>query len=720
MRVAVRADASARIGAGHVMRCLTLAEALRERGAEVHFVCRAHAGHMAARIEAAGFPVSLLPAPPPALAPVADADYAAWLGVPAETDAHETVAALDGWRPHWLIVDHYALDARWERALRPHCERMLVIDDLADRDHDADLLLDQNLVADMDGRYDGRVPPHCGRLLGPDYALLQPGYAELHPRTPPRTGRIQRIFVFFGMADGANLTGRTIAAFLALQRPDIGLDVVIDPESAHAAALREQATAHGPIALHGPLPSLAPLMMKADLAIGAAGATSWERCCLGLPSLVVTLAENQTPIAAALDRQRCIRWLGHRDTVSDAMLTSALQEALLSGLASEMSRRGLALVDGRGTERVAGIMALSHETPLTARLARVDDEALILRWANDPLVRRNAFNPAAIDPEGHRAWFYQRLRDPDGCRIYIVETDHGLPIGQVRFELSDDGWSIDYALDACARGRKLGANLLQTALHAFRRSMNGVLVFGRVKPDNRPSRTVFERLGFTAEAGGGSLSIAVCSDTGSWINGHIPALLLGWMAAGHRCAWGHAADQLPGGDLCFYLSYGRIVDRRTRERYENNLVVHESALPNGKGWSPLTWQILEGRNAIPVTLFEAAEHVDSGPIYAQRWITFRGHELIDELRAAQAEASFDLCRWFVAEYPDSVAHAREQTGEESVYPRRRPADSRLDPDRTLRDHFNLMRVVDNDRYPAFVHLRGHRYRLAIHDDGKDA
>ncbi|TVR83268.1 MAG: hypothetical protein EA405_04715, partial [Rhodospirillales bacterium] len=194
-------------------------------------------------------------------------------------------------------------------------------------------------------------------------------------------------------------------------------------------------------------------------------------------------------------------------------------------------------------------------------------------------------------------------------------------------------------------------------------------------------------------------------------------MVLGWLAAGHRCAWGHAADELPGGDLCFFLSYERIVDRRTRKKYGNNLVVHESALPEGKGWSPLTWQILEGRNTIPMTLFEAAEHVDSGPIYAERWITFRGHELIDELRAAQAEATLHLCPWFVAEYPDSVAHAREQTGEESVYPRRQPTDSELDPDRTLRDQFNLMRVVDNDRYPAVIHLRGHRYRLAIHDDG---
>ena len=115
----------------------------------------------------------------------------------------------------------------------------------------------------------------------------------------------------------------------------------------------------------------------------------------------------------------------------------------------------------------------------------------------------------------------------------------------------------------------------------------------------------------------------------------------------HQCVWVHSSADLPGGDLCFYLSYGQIVDQPTREKYKNNLVVHESELPKGKGWSPLTWQILEGHNRIPVTLIEATEHVDGGVIYAQRWIEFEGHELIDEIHNAQAEATYELCRWFV-------------------------------------------------------------------------
>jgi methionyl-tRNA formyltransferase len=156
-----------------------------------------------------------------------------------------------------------------------------------------------------------------------------------------------------------------------------------------------------------------------------------------------------------------------------------------------------------------------------------------------------------------------------------------------------------------------------------------------------------------------------------------------------------------------------MVPRAVRQRFQHVLVVHESDLPKGRGWSPLTWQILDGAHQIPVTLFEAEDDVDSGPIYAQRWIAFEGHELIDELRAAQAEATHGLCRAFVDDYPDSAAQGREQTGEATYYPRRRPADSEIDPERSLGAQFNKLRVADNRRYPVFFECRGKRYILQI-------
>ena len=208
-------------------------------------------------------------------------------------------------------------------------------------------------------------------------------------------------------------------------------------------------------------------------------------------------------------------------------------------------------------------------------------------------------------------------------------------------------------------------------------------------------------------------NIGVCSDANSWINAAIPELLLSWLAAGHRVSWAHDAAELPAGDICFYLSYGRIVGADLLARYRNNLVVHESDLPKGRGWSPLTWQVLEGADLIVVTLFEAADAVDSGPIYLQESIELQGNELVDGLRRLQADATFRLCRSFVSEYPEVLTKQRPQEGEPSYYRRRRPPDGELDPDQTLRMLFNLLRVSDNQRYPAWFEIDGVEYTLRI-------
>ncbi len=354
----VRTDASTTIGHGHVMRCLTLASALRERGAEVSFVCRNHDGHLCDLIEERGFVVSRLPAPKAGLQAEDAPAYVAWLGSSEQEDAEQTHAVIEasGAKPHWLVVDHYAIGRRWESALRTSAERIMVIDDLADRLHDCDLLLDQNLVAQMHTRYADKVPAGCRMLLGPEYALLQPIYTELHDRMPPREGPIRRILIFFGGTDCDNLTGRTLAAFLRLNRPDIDVDVVITASGPHAAAIRQQVAGHANIHVHSSLPTLAPLIAKADLAVGAGGATSWERLCLGLPSVVVTLAENQKPVAHELHRLELVYLLGHKDKVTDASIETLLRKLTSRSLEPAWSRNCKDIVNGGGIDRVVNLM----------------------------------------------------------------------------------------------------------------------------------------------------------------------------------------------------------------------------------------------------------------------------------------------------------------------------------------------------------------------------
>ena len=190
-------------------------------------------------------------------------------------------------------------------------------------------------------------------------------------------------------------------------------------------------------------------------------------------------------------------------------------------------------------------------------------------------------------------------------------------------------------------------------------------------------------------------------------------MVLEWIEDGHQVSWGHLIEQVPAGDLCFYLSCSQVAPAEVLDRFEHNLVVHESDLPLGRGWSPLSWQIIDGASDIAVTLFEAEQSVDSGVIYAQEWLHFDGTELLRELRDEQAFATINLCRNFVTEYPASVVSGLQQLGPESRYRQRTPADSALDPDVPLAEQFDLLRVVDNERYPATLEMRGGKYRIFI-------
>lgn len=225
----------------------------------------------------------------------------------------------------------------------------------------------------------------------------------------------------------------------------------------------------------------------------------------------------------------------------------------------------------------------------------------------------------------------------------------------------------------------------------------------------RESTAPARELGFPA----GGRKLSILSDRDTWMNSHIATLVSGWRSEGHEVRWVHEAEALCLGDLAFLLGCSQIVKPERLALHDHTLVVHESDVPRGRGWSPMTWQVLEGASSYVVTLMEAVDDVDAGPVFLQTEVQLEGTELVDELRLLQANATLGLCRAFVSGYPDSGDHPREQEGTPTYYPRRRPDDSRLDPQKTLAEHFNLLRVVDNDRYPAFFDWQGKRYRLRI-------
>ncbi len=432
MKVLIRADASLENGTGHVVRCLSLAQALRERGATVHFASRELPGNLNALVAARGFPVHRLPAPTGPFSPRADIPHARWLTVSEEQDLNDTRTVLQGLDGiDTLIVDHYALDARWQRAMRPLARRIMAIDDLADREHDADILLDQNLVANSQQRYEGRVRDDCRRLLGPRYALLRPEFAQARRHLQLRGGKLQRFLVFLGGVDAGNYTGMTLDALDLLSAVEWEADVVVGLSNPHAAAIKSRCAQRPNLRYHRAVDHMAELMAAADLAIGAGGSTVWERACLGLPSVLLIVAANQRGSVHAIAAAGCAIALEGTD-VSATSLAAAIESLRSAPRLREMALRNLELVDGGGTQRVARF--LLPPAIFLRRAAAADRDNLFL-WRNHEQVRHVSHSPEPIERSAHDAWFSATLANPR--RILLIAEDSGVPVGVLRYDMDD-------------------------------------------------------------------------------------------------------------------------------------------------------------------------------------------------------------------------------------------------------------------------------------------
>ncbi len=341
------------------MRCLTLASALREQGLISTFACREHPGNLCDLIEEHGFAVSRLPVSDLPSSLETGPRHASWLGAAWPEDAAQTHSAIarESVFPRWLVVDHYALDALWESHLRASVGRIMVIDDLADRPHDADLLLDQNLYRDMGGRYADLTEADCTQLLGPKYALLRQEFIDARGNLRLRDGSIRRVLVFFGGSDATNETGKALDAIAMLNMPNVGFDVVVGAANPHREALAAKCVGWPNVRLHCQVSHMGALMANADLSLGASGSTTWERCATGLPSLVVSVADNQVAIAEGVDQAKALRYLGPGTEVSAHMLAAAIIELLEDPvMLQKMSKAALALVDAHGAARVVAAL----------------------------------------------------------------------------------------------------------------------------------------------------------------------------------------------------------------------------------------------------------------------------------------------------------------------------------------------------------------------------
>lgn len=323
MKIVIRTDASVEIGTGHVMRCLTLAHQFKKKGVDVFFICREFKGNLISLIQKQEFPVFVLPAKK-------GHNHWQWIKENWEIDALETkelIKQIDS-KIDLMIVDHYELDEKWEKMIRSSAEKIMVIDDLANRPHDCDLLLDQNYYLNSKTRYNKLLPNSCIQLLGPNYLLLREEFLFIDPLKIKRDGTVNNILIFFSGTDPTGETVKAIKAIKQLNRPDIKVNVVVGASNPLKDLVEELCAQMPNVQYHCQINYMAELMIQADLAIGAGGSTAWERCFLGLPSISLILADNQKELSEAVSAQGAMCCLGQSEEVEPCHITNKIKELL--------------------------------------------------------------------------------------------------------------------------------------------------------------------------------------------------------------------------------------------------------------------------------------------------------------------------------------------------------------------------------------------------------
>jgi UDP-2,4-diacetamido-2,4,6-trideoxy-beta-L-altropyranose hydrolase len=485
VNVLIRADASRVIGAGHVVRCLALAAALRECGARVSFISRSADGDLAELITAGGNALHLLP----------KADQAcSW-----QDDCAEVLEVVrEQARVDWLVVDHYGIDRQWEAAMQPFVRRQLVIDDLANRPHAANLLVDPNISVAA-SRYRALVPASCRLMLGPRYALLRPEFVErAREADASRDAQEGGILACVGGADPQDILSRIVEAWQRLPVSRPALQLVVGSGSPNVAKLRRIAEGLAGVTLHVQTARMAELMDGARFLICAAGSISWERCCLGRAAIMGSLADNQRENLEALTRLRTGLSVGQWVDTSVDILAELIGElARHPGLVRRMGARSRRLVDGRGAGRVSCHMAAAAGY-IVLRPATLADATPAWQWRNAEVTRRHFANSGAIELDRHLEWWATVLADHG--RDLLIAVLGARPVGVLRLDHRGDEAVVSVYVDPALTGVGLGPSILRAAqqwVHHHRSQMAAMVA--DILPQNTASASAFAAAGFARD-----------------------------------------------------------------------------------------------------------------------------------------------------------------------------------------------------------------------------
>ncbi len=495
MKIVIRSDASLQIGSGHIMRCLTLANYLKNY-AEILFLCRPHEGNLIRLIEQNQFSVKVLN--PPNLISDNSLVHSQWLGSTQKEDAQQCLKALGVEKYDWMIVDHYALDKTWQFLMKESFRKLMVIDDLGDRFHICDLLLDQNFGSNHN-KYKGLIPKNCYVLIGPEFTLLRNEFIKWREISIKRRSNylIKNILINLGGVDKENFTNKIIKELekSKLSR-EIEIIVVLGETSPHleAVMLASKKSSFN-IKVKTGVQNFAELMSNADLAIGAGGTTTWERCCLGLPTIQLVIAENQKILSESLSNINALVFLS-----SLSNLQSALDKSMKN--LEVLSENSFNLVDGKGILRVSNLILLVEFFELGLGLIPYqslsrNDSLKILLMRNNIEIRKWMANKKIITIREHLN-FISNLSDRKDCHFLVMKNNYKI-IGTMNFtSIEKVNGSAEFGIYAnpflFEKGR--GGRLMKAAILYAKNYLGIKRLNLQVYAENKAAMNLYKRHGF--------------------------------------------------------------------------------------------------------------------------------------------------------------------------------------------------------------------------------
>ncbi len=477
MEIVFRADGSVRIGGGHLMRCLTLADELTRLGHHCFFACRVGSMAVVSRLRRGGYGVFEFPE-----------------ALPVDAEP----AAMAAWKTAGcgvLVVDHYGWDVRLERLCRGWADKILVIDDLANRPHECDWLLDQTLGRQR-GDYLDLVPAECRLLLGVEHLLLRPEFARYRGQQRERL-KLERVLVTLGMTDADNVTGLVLEGIVR-SGVDVEVDVVLGSQAPFAQGVAAQLAATLPQkgVLHLDSDQMHALIMAADVVIGAGGTSAWERCCLGVPTITLVIAQNQVGVVAALSAAQAIVDAGGVDGSTPERVATILTELWHHPLRlQQMGGHAVRLSDGLGAPRTALALTMDEQqVPVLLRPVGMGDAHRVWLWQQEPQTRRFARNPNVPSWEEHQVWFQARLQDPGSIFHLILYQDQ--PAGVLRLDRLPDEPGAVYEVSIFIAPTYYRLGLARKALQMGRFLLPWAALLAWIQPENRASLGLFAQAGF--------------------------------------------------------------------------------------------------------------------------------------------------------------------------------------------------------------------------------